>query len=300
MGQMKWDGMLPALQEIQTGVFGDSRRGETPLKITMPIGRCSPDALHLQAKSGFRGSAHCAIQAALLKQGPTLLPERSRSGRCLRKSCVLDHEYDWTILRCHSHESAHTFGATHDCTSGTCGTQSSQCCPFSSDTCSAEGRYIMDPISNTGMTRFSPCTIGTVCSRMGSGRVDSSCLASRSTNQTDSGKCGNGIVETGEACDCGNGACNSRDGGCCDSLTCQWMGGDQCDSSGNERTNGDEENDGAISSWVSSHLRLVIGLAAGVGGALILFIFAMILIGCRGSKKKRKEADKLKTRAMEN
>lgn len=213
----------------------------------------------------------------------------------------LFHRYGQTVLRRYSHESAHTFGAAHDCTSETCGTQSSQCCPLSSNTCSADGRYIMNPISNTGMTRFSPCTIGTVCSRMGSSRVDSSCLVSRSGNRTDNGQCGNGIVETGEACDCGNGACNSRDSGCCDSLTCQWRGGSQCDSPGTRPDNNDDDRtEDTASSWVSSHLKLVIGLAAGIGGALILFVFALIVIGCRGSKKKKVQTGKIQTREPEN
>lgn len=141
----------------------------------------------------------------------------------------------------------------------------------------------MDPTSTSGVTRFSPCTVGTVCSRMGSGRVDSRCLVDAgSTNGTgNEGRCGNGILEIGEACDCGNGACNDQDTACCDSLTCQWREGDQCDRSTIEQGSGDNGESEDDYSWVQDHLRWIIGIAAGIGGALVLLLFGCIFIGCR-------------------
>lgn len=223
---------------------------------------------------------------------PTWYHERNLNGRFLRKSLPRGLG---TFANLYSHESAHTFGAVHDCYSGTCGSGSSQCCPLSSDTCDADGQYIMNPVSMPGMTRFSPCTIGNVCSQMGTGQVDSSCLASRNGNSTESGQCGNGIVETGEACDCGDGACNEQDTRCCDSVTCQWSQGDGCSRSrtgggtgggtgwgtgGNGNGNG-QSNGQSISSWVDDHLSLVIGLAAGIGGALLLLVFGCLISSCR-------------------
>lgn len=158
----------------------------------------------------------------------------------------------------------------------------------------------MNPVSGRGMTRFSPCTIGNVCSRMGSGQVDSRCLVdSRNGNNTETnGQCGNGIVEAGEACDCGNGACDEQDTQCCDSVTCQWRGGDGCDRSDTgggtgggtgqgQGTNGNgQSNRDSLSSWIDDHLTLVIGLAAGIGGALLLLVFGCIICSCRRGRQK--------------
>lgn len=152
------------------------------------------------------------------------------------------------------------------------------------------------------MTRFSPCTIGNVCSRLGSGRVDGRCLVdSRTGNTTGSNEqCGNGIVEAGEACDCGNGACDEQETQCCDSVTCQWRGGDGCDqtndgNSGNtgptgntgQGTWGNDRPNGDVSSWVQDHLSLVIGLAAGIGGALLLLIFGCLICSCRRGRREQ-------------
>ncbi|CAG8900744.1 unnamed protein product [Penicillium egyptiacum] len=201
---------------------------------------------------------------------------------------------EWQVF---AHESAHTFGAVHDCNSQSCGTESSssQCCPMSSNTCDAGEQYIMNPVSGPGMTRFSPCTIGNVCSRMGSGRVDARCLVdSRNGNNTGrDGQCGNGIIEAGEACDCGNGSCDEQDTRCCDSVTCQWRGGDECSrSETGQRTGQGRENNGISQpdrdslSWIDDHLPLVIGLAAGIGGALLLLVFGCIICSCRRDRQR--------------
>lgn len=184
------------------------------------------------------------------------------------------------------------FGAVHDCNSDTCPSQSSGCCPLSSTTCDAQQQYIMSPIEEPPMTRFSPCAIGTICSRLGSGLVDGRCLVDAQTgNSTE--RCGNGIVEPGEACDCGNGACSEQESRCCDPATCQYRQGDGCNGSNNGSggdnwgTNNGGPNNGYSqggyypSSWVQRHLPLVIGLAAGIGGALLLLFFACLICSCR-------------------
>ncbi|CAG7944610.1 unnamed protein product [Penicillium nalgiovense] len=207
---------------------------------------------------------------------------------------------EWQVF---AHESAHTFGAVHDCNSQSCGTESSssQCCPMSSNTCDAGEQYIMNPVSGPGMTRFSPCTIGNVCSWIGSGQVDARCLVeSRNGNSTGRvGRCGNGILETGEACDCGNGSCDEQDTGCCDSVTCQWRGGDGCSRSetgtgtGQGRgINGNSRSDSDSVAWIHDHLPLVIGLSAGIGGGLLLLVFGCIICSCRRDRPTKSATSK--------
>ncbi|KAL5362085.1 Metallo-peptidase family M12-domain-containing protein [Aspergillus floccosus] len=208
---------------------------------------------------------------------------------------------EWQVF---AHESAHTFGAVHDCDSSACASgldRNSGCCPLSSSTCDAGGQYIMNPASRMGMTRFSPCTIGNVCSGLRSGRLNTRCLVDSigqdGTGNNNSSYCGNGIVEVGEACDCGQDACSNIDQQCCDPMTCQWMGGEQCDrnfpgggdDSGERRTGTDDA--GGVSNWVQNHLRLVIGLSAGIGGAIMLVIVFAIIICCWRRRKPRSKLD---------
>ncbi|KAI0385379.1 zinc metalloprotease mde10 [Hypomontagnella monticulosa] len=138
---------------------------------------------------------------------------------------------EWEVF---AHETGHTFGAFHDCTSDTCadGTSSMQkCCPLAKATCDASGRFIMNPSTNQGITQFSPCTIGNICSAMGRGSVTSSCLTNNKDVVTISGsQCGNGIVEAGEECDCGGeGANGCGNNSCCDPKTCRFKDNAVCD-----------------------------------------------------------------------
>ncbi|KAL4866113.1 Metallo-peptidase family M12-domain-containing protein [Aspergillus spectabilis] len=138
----------------------------------------------------------------------------------------------WQVF---AHESAHTFGAYHDCDSSTC-TRGRQCCPFSSSRCDADGQYLMNPVSTSPQTEFSQCTIGNVCSSMRSGRVRTSCLTTNENTPTISaGECGNGIVEVGEDCDCGD-DCDGNP--CCDGPTCRFIGDAVCDDSSGSCCNG--------------------------------------------------------------
>ncbi|KAI4128086.1 MAG: hypothetical protein LQ347_004322, partial [Umbilicaria vellea] len=112
---------------------------------------------------------------------------------------------EWQVI---AHETGHTFGAVHDCDNQTCNdgysVNAQQCCPLSGSTCDAGAQYIMNPATGNGITQFSPCTIGNICSAIGRNSVNTSCLTNNKGVVTISGaQCGNGIVEEGEDCDCG-------------------------------------------------------------------------------------------------
>ena len=137
---------------------------------------------------------------------------------------------EWQVI---AHENGHIFGAVHDCTSQTCAdantVNSQQCCPLSAQTCDAGEQYIMNPFTTNGITHFSPCSIGNICSAMGRNSVNSSCLTANKGVVTINGQqCGNGIVEDGEDCDCG-GPTGCGDDPCCDPNTCKFKGNAVCD-----------------------------------------------------------------------
>ena len=145
---------------------------------------------------------------------------------------VIKTDTEWLVL---AHETGHTFGAVHDCDSTTCAdgqtVAAQQCCPFSKDTCPAGGRYVMNPSTSPGITNFSPCSIGNICSAIGGQSVKTTCLTSNKNVLTITGsQCGNGIVEMGEDCDCG-GVSGCGDNPCCDPTTCKFKAEAQCDPS---------------------------------------------------------------------
>jgi hypothetical protein len=148
---------------------------------------------------------------------------------------VVRTSQEWQVI---AHESGHTLGAVHDCTSQTCsdGTTvaAQQCCPFSASTCDAGGQFIMNPASDPGVTKFSACTIGNICSALGRNSVKSSCFVANKDITTITGsQCGNGIVEAGEECDCG-GVSGCGNNTCCVPTTCKFTANSQCDPSNDE------------------------------------------------------------------
>lgn len=139
---------------------------------------------------------------------------------------------EWQVI---AHETGHTFGAVHDCDSSACTASDPrarrQCCPYSSDTCDADGQFIMNPSSRQGIEDFSPCSIGNICAGMGDNSVRSDCLSNNRDVETITGEqCGNGIVEGDEECDCG-GEEGCGDNNCCDASTCTFKGNAVCDDS---------------------------------------------------------------------
>ena len=140
---------------------------------------------------------------------------------------------EWQVI---AHESGHTFGAVHDCDSQTCADSATvnaqQCCPVSTTSCDAGGQFLMNPSTGDGITGFSACTIGNICSALNRNSVKQTCLQDNSkipklvTGQS----CGNGIVEEGEDCDCG-GPTDCADNQCCDPKTCKFKNSAVCDDS---------------------------------------------------------------------
>lgn len=85
---------------------------------------------------------------------------------------------EWQVF---AHETAHTFGAVHDCTSQTCSSFSSarasqRCCPASTSACASNEAHVMNPSSKQGIQSFSPCSVGNVCSAIGRKIVGTGCL----------------------------------------------------------------------------------------------------------------------------
>lgn len=138
---------------------------------------------------------------------------------------------EWQVI---AHETGHTFGAVHDCTSSTCSDSTAtlqRCCPFSAQTCDARGQFIMNPSTGDRITQFSPCSIGNVCSAIGRQAVKTNCLANnKGVNTITGSQCGNGIVEAGEDCDCG-GEAGCRGNPCCNPTTCKFTENSVCDPS---------------------------------------------------------------------
>ncbi|KAK0706520.1 Metallo-peptidase family M12-domain-containing protein [Lasiosphaeria miniovina] len=138
---------------------------------------------------------------------------------------------EWLVF---AHETGHTFGAVHDCTVSACndGLQTKQqCCPLSSSTCDAGSRFIMNPSTGSGITNFSPCSIGNICSFLGRSSGKINCLANNKDVTIITGsQCGNGIVESGEDCDCG-GDSGCAGNPCCDANTCKFTTNSKCDPS---------------------------------------------------------------------
>lgn len=89
----------------------------------------------------------------------------------------------------------------------------------------------MSPVSASGLSEFSPCTVGNICSGFGRNRVRDYCLVPNRNLTTITGsQCGNGIVEAGEDCDCGGpDGCGANS--CCDPNTCRFIGNAVCDDS---------------------------------------------------------------------
>lgn len=142
---------------------------------------------------------------------------------------------EWQVI---AHEAGHTFGAVHDCDSSQCANinavNAQQCCPLSDTVCDADARFLMNPSTGEGISQFSQCSVGNICSAFGRSSVRTSCFSdNRDVETITPQQCGNGIVEEGEDCDCG-GVDNCGDNKCCDSTTCRFKPTAVCDDSNDE------------------------------------------------------------------
>ncbi|KAL2185236.1 hypothetical protein L209DRAFT_427608 [Thermothelomyces heterothallicus CBS 203.75] len=147
---------------------------------------------------------------------------------------VVHTSTEWLVF---AHETGHTFGAVHDCDSRTCSdgsVEKQECCPLSTDTCDADAQFVMNPSTGNGITKFSPCSIGNICSFLGRAPNRFNCLSSnRGVTSFTGAQCGNGIVEHGEECDCG-GEEGCVGNPCCDPKTCKYTEGSVCDPTNEE------------------------------------------------------------------
>lgn len=148
---------------------------------------------------------------------------------------VAKTQTEWQVI---AHESGHTFGAVHDCDSSQCANvntvNAQQCCPLSTTTCDAGQRFIMNPSTGEGISQFSQCSIGNICSAFRRSSVRTSCFSdNKDVTTITPQQCGNGIVEEGEDCDCG-GAENCGTNPCCDPGTCRFKNTAVCDDANDE------------------------------------------------------------------
>lgn len=170
----------------------------------------------------------------LCAQGARDVTSNNQNETIAGANVVVHTSTEWQVI---AHETGHTFGAVHDCTSTTCsdGTVTKQqCCPLTQSSCNAQAQYIMNPSTGSGITNFSPCSVGNICSALGRNSVRSGCLTNnRDVNTITGSQCGNGIVESGEDCDCG-GPSGCGNNPCCNPTTCKFTTSSVCDPANEE------------------------------------------------------------------
>ncbi|TIA69322.1 hypothetical protein E3P91_03659 [Wallemia ichthyophaga] len=178
---------------------------------------------HLMTKCNTGSKVGVAWLSTLCQQGV-----RSQSSQSVSGTAVTTITRNQWAVAAHEigHNCTYALGAIHDCDDG-CSFQQS-CCPLSSDTCDANNNYIMSATSSDSATEFSDCSIGNICSALGSGQTSTSCLLDPSSADREIKslkQCGNGILEDDEECDgggetnCCTDQCKFKNGAVCDFST---------------------------------------------------------------------------------
>lgn len=173
-----------------------------------------------------------AWRGQLCRQGSGQNGAGQGGGTIAATNVVVHTSTEWQIF---AHETGHTFGAVHDCTPSECpfDATAQECCPLSSSTCDAGGRFMMNPSTDPDINQFSSCSIGNICGGM-LNNIRADCLTqNRDIDVITGSQCGNGIVETDEQCDCG-GTEGCGDNPCCDAETCQFRDNAVCDPANEE------------------------------------------------------------------
>lgn len=240
-------------------------------------GQLSDDNALWTLLSGCRTSSTVGVSwlGEVCRQGANSFQDSGTTQTSSSTNIVLRNNQEWQVI---AHEIGHSFGASHDCTSSTCsdGTSDMQgCCPLSSGTCNASGQYIMNPAAVSGVTSFSPCTIGAVCSSIGRGSIDTSCL--RNNDEV--------TVITGPSCPNGT-TVDENIPGCSVQATSNPTSTTDPDDDDDDRLDNDfgRNNNNSARDWFDDNRTTVIVIAS-VGGSIALILVIWCICCCARQKK---------------